>query len=340
MPAAPAPPAFPPLSLPGQALTIDRRIAALAARQDGIVARAQLLGAGVSSSAIQRRLRNGRLFTVVDGTYLCGAPVLTERAALRAALLHAGPRAALTDLAAARHDDLLEGQPAVITVGSTRRGLVPDVVFKLPLATGDRPRLLIRELRGEDFERWSEVRGGVRATAPARTLVDLAARYPSLLQRAWREAEYRGRLDVAAVADLVDARGAQPGAGALRKLISAHVDTGVQPGELRSLAELAVLELLVRRGLPRPQVNARVRVGDRWYVFDLWWPDARLVAEVDGWSGHRERGAFERDRERDADLLSHGVVTMRVTWRRATLTPDAVADQFAHVLAQRLVAPG
>ena len=49
---------------------------------------------------------------------------------------------------------------------------------------------------------------------------------------------------------------------------------------------------------------------------DFVWRDKRLVAELDGYAFHNTNNAFERDRERDADLLNAGFSTLRITHNR------------------------
>jgi len=49
------------------------------------------------------------------------------------------------------------------------------------------------------------------------------------------------------------------------------------------------------------------------------------VVEVDGWTFHRTRRAFERDRERDAKLATAGVRVLRFTHRQVTREPALVA---------------
>lgn len=60
----------------------------------------------------------------------------------------------------------------------------------------------------------------------------------------------------------------------------------------------------------------------------LWRPQ-RLVAELDGRTYHED---FERDRERDADLLAAGLRVVRVTWRRPTRAEHREAARFAALL--------
>jgi hypothetical protein len=67
-------------------------VRALAGDQGGIVARSQLLAAGVSASAIQRAFRSGRLHRVHPGVYSTLAPeLINEDGLVIAALQAAGP---------------------------------------------------------------------------------------------------------------------------------------------------------------------------------------------------------------------------------------------------------
>ena len=55
----------------------------------------------------------------------------------------------------------------------------------------------------------------------------------------------------------------------------------------------------------------------------------RLIVEVDGYTFHGGRAAFERDRERDAELQAEGLRVMRVTWRQLVAEPKAVVGRLA-----------
>ena len=57
---------------------------------------------------------------------------------------------------------------------------------------------------------------------------------------------------------------------------------------------------------------------------DFAWGDHGLVVEVDGFAFHRTRGAFERDRARDAVLAAAGVRTLRFTARQVERRPVEV----------------
>ena len=88
----------------------------------------------------------------------------------------------------------------------------------------------------------------------------------------------------------------------------------------RSVLEREFVALVKAHGLPMPTLNTRVNG----YEVDAYWPEHRLVVELDGHEFHRTRGAFERDRIRDAELQLAGYRVLRVTHRRLTTAPDEV----------------
>jgi very-short-patch-repair endonuclease len=52
------------------------------------------------------------------------------------------------------------------------------------------------------------------------------------------------------------------------------------------------------------------------------WRAQRLVVELDGYAFHQYRRPFERDRDRDADLVAAGYSVIRITWQRLTRQTD------------------
>lgn len=106
------------------------------------------------------------------------------------------------------------------------------------------------------------------------------------------------------------------------------IGRGHEPAFTRSEAERRLLRLVRKARLPEPRTNVRLHG----YEVDFLWPAARLVVEVDGFAFHRTRGAFERDRRRDADLAAAGYTVVRFTWRQITQEPEAVVAQLAVLL--------
>ena len=79
----------------------DRVIARIAGRQHGLITTEQLVAAGLSSGAITKRVRAGRLHRVYRGVYAVGHAALSREAHWHAAVLAVGDGAALSHLAAA-----------------------------------------------------------------------------------------------------------------------------------------------------------------------------------------------------------------------------------------------
>jgi very-short-patch-repair endonuclease len=150
-------------------------------------------------------------------------------------------------------------------------------------------------------------------TAPARTLIDLAAVLArSELARAVEKAQVL-RLTTA---DRLQERLAVE-RGPAATILRAELRRGHEPSLTRSEAEAAFLRLVRAAGLPHPEAN--VRIGG--YEVDFLWRPQRLAVEIDGFAYHRTREAFERDRRRDADLQAYGLRTTRATYRQITEEP-------------------
>src|SRR5688500_10778979 len=65
----------------------ERKIAAVAGRQRGVVTREQLLALELSPGEIKQRLKDGRLYRIHRGVYAVGHPELTPLAQCQAAVL-------------------------------------------------------------------------------------------------------------------------------------------------------------------------------------------------------------------------------------------------------------
>ena len=291
----------------------DRRVAARAARQRGVVTPAQLQAAGLSRSAIAHRLDRGRLHRFVAGSLLVGHAAPAPLAAETAALLMCRP-------------DPGEAIRAVAVVcaiwGLVASGAVPHVTLA---RSGSSSRSGVVIHRVERLERAARaVREGFPLTSPARTLADLAGVLDRDELDAALERARSGRLVRPAEVLAAVARGpSRRGAGALRELLAER------PTLTRSEAERRLLALIGRARLPAPATNVRAAG----HEVDCLWLRERLVVEVDGYAYHAGRDAFERDRRRDADLLAAGHRVIRVTWRRIVDEPEAVIAAIAQALA-------
>jgi very-short-patch-repair endonuclease len=294
-----------------QAESGDAAIARIAARQYGVVTRGQLAAAGLGRGAIEHRVAECRLHRVHRGVYLVGHVVPPPFAREMAAVLACGDGAALSHHSAASMWSLPSLEAAGVDV--TVAGRDP----------GDRPGIRVhrtRRLHPVDVRRCQRM----SVTAPARTLLDLAAMVPIRdLERAVDEARVRRLVRPRQLLDVLERSPGRRGAGTLRRLLDGD------PALTRSEAETRLLTLLRAAGLPPTAVNARVGR----YEVDFLWREQRLIVEVDGYAYHGTRAAFERDRARDADLQARGYRVMRVTWRQLVDEPEALIAHIAQALA-------
>lgn len=289
---------------------VDRLLAALAGRQHGVVGRWQLLDRGVSRRAIDTRLATGRLHPLHQGVYAVGHAAIGRRARWMAAVLAAGPEAALSHRSAAQLWGLLP--ESAIAPELTRPGYF-------------RPRRGIKThqslLPSDELTRVD----GIPVTSLSRTLFDLASvGSRRQVEKAFNETEVLGLTDKLSVVDLLERYPGRRGAVVLRAIL----DEGEQArGITREELEERFVAILAGTHLPPPRRNAHVAVRGRFFEADCLWADQRLIVELDGRAAHGTRRAFERDRERDRLLQSDGWSVVRITWRQLRdEAPTVVAD--------------
>ena len=75
-----------------------------------------------------------------------------------------------------------------------------------------------------------------------------------------------------------------------------------------------------------------------WASADVYFPELRLVIEVDGRHAHGE-GRFQSDRTRQNQLIEAGCTVLRYTWTDLVERPDAVARQVRAMVARLRSAP-
>ena len=285
----------------------------MARRQIGHVTRAQLLELGLGNAAIGARVSTGALVTRYPGVYALPPARHDPPARIAAAVLAGGPDAVASHASAAWLWDFIPHfqPPSEIT-----------------LTKGDRrPRHILthrgRSLRPRDITR----QHGVPTTTPARTLLDLA---PTLtakrLTRLVNDALRSRLLRPDALNDVLSRNPLHAGT----RLLTPFLDLpGGNP--TNSGFEDDFLPFLAKYGLPTPLINHPLN-GDE---VDTYFPDHNLIVELDGWEFHKDRHAFETDRERDAHHLAHGTPTVRITKDRLEHTPDREAARLETILSQR-----
>jgi very-short-patch-repair endonuclease len=266
-----------------------------------VVSAAQLEAAGLNRTAIKVRVRNGRLHRAHRGVYAVGHPTLSLTARFMAAVLACGGSSSLSNQSASAHWTFLPWH-------------VDRLVDVLVPGSGPRSHPGIRVHRARRLDARDVTRHhGIPITTPARTLLDLADELPDKgLRRAVRQAQALQLTSVRQIADVLARADGRRGASRLAALISDG------PAPTRSELEDLVLELVLRGGLERPQINRRLGG-----VYpDLRWPEQRLTVECDGAAWHGGRLAREDDAQRQARLEACGERVLRVTWQQALSQPQ------------------
>jgi very-short-patch-repair endonuclease len=289
----------------------SRAVRAVVANQQGVIARAQLLTAGVTDAAIHRALRSGRLHHFHKGVYLTQAPELaSEDALLIAALLAAGDGAALSHGTAAWRWNLIPAPPTAIEIA------VP-VDRKAP------PGLRLFESRFRPGDLFLDAR--FPTTSVPRTLLDLAIRYDQRkLVRALAEAEFHH--DLRRTDILQTLRRGHPGSANLRKALNHHTPGH---GQTKSQLERRFRKLLIQHRIDLPLRNQPLGP----WTIDCLWPTRRVAVELDGRQHERPHQA-DSDDDRDLWLRRNRYIARRYGKSQLDARPEDVIDDLEDAFAQ------
>lgn len=302
----------------------DRRIAALATAQHGVVHLRQAIDAGLTRRAIQHRIAVGRWEHVHrEVVRISGAPD-TGRQQLMAAVLGCPgsvvARQSAGRLAGFTHLPADDGWPHVLRTHGSNHQL---------------HRVHVHQTRWlPDHHR--TVIDGIPVTTPERTVFDLAAELrPQRFRRLVDELLAASQVDLTRL-ERVHAELARRGRTGSR-LMGVVLDER-QGGYVPPASELEArfVALCQRRGLPVAERQLRApwaedagRASPR---VDMAFPGARVLVELDSWRHHSSMAAFEGDRRRDQLAAAAGWRTLRFTWRQLTADPDHVVAVLRAVL--------
>jgi very-short-patch-repair endonuclease len=293
----------------------DAAIARLAERQHGVLATRQLIALGLSHQDIYYRARIGRLHRIHRGVYAVGYRKLTRHGHWMGAVLAYGPDALLSHRSAA----------ALWAVGPG--------FWKFEVTTPDarRSRNGFRAHRAMLHPEDIDTHDGIPVTSVARTILDLAADLDhDQLTRLIEDADRRELVDGTALDRAVERRPHAAGSGRLRRVLATYRGTA----DTRSKLERDFRALIATSGLPEPQYNVLVEG----LTVDVYWPQWKLVVELDGKPYHTSPRIFETDRIRDATLQKADLRVLRVTGQRLDNEPgEVVADILA---LKRSAGPG
>lgn len=305
-------------------MDVHTGIDALASTQGGVVARRQLLAAGMSPWQLRRAVATGRLEAVLPGVLRVPGSPRDETQRLWVAHLRVGPESVVSHGSAARRWGL-----------SSAESCRPTMTVPHRLSPRVGPEVIVhrtRRLDGCDIGRV----GGLPVTGPARTLVDLSAatgraRLTALLEeahydrvagyvevgRALVRAGQSGRRGTVLLGELLDERtgGRNLERSALERLLS----------ELFEAA--GITEVIRQNPLPsRGHLDGLV---------DAFLPRGALIAEGDGRRWHSRCADMVKDRQRDLAAAELGIQTLRFMHEQLTSDLEGCAVQLRRTVELR-----
>ena len=287
-------------------------VRALVLRQDGVATTRQLASGGVGASVVCRRVRAGYWQRAFRGVVVLQSGPPSWRQQARAALLAAGPGAALSHRSAGFVHRYV-GSPGSVVVVSVPAGRT----------VRPQPGLDVRRRR-----RMPHATGSLRCVVPDATLLDLVQDSPD---------------EDTAVGVLCEA----VRAGALPQRVLVELRT--RPWQRHRSLVVDVLgdpdarvesplehrydrDVERAHGLPRSRGQVRQVVDGRWVRADRVVVGLGVRIELDGQLAH-PYGRTDRDVWRDnAVLVERAELTMRYRWHHVVTTPCATAAQLGHAL--------
>jgi very-short-patch-repair endonuclease len=290
----------------------------LAARQHGVVSRAQLLELGFNTKAIDRRLADRRLHVLWRGVYAVGRPDISRHGRMLAATLACGPDALISHGSAAELWEIASGpaSPIHVSIIASYDRRLPGIVVHRRVA-----------LSPSDVAQ----RHGIPVTSPVCTLIDMATTVVrDDLEAAINQADSRDLASPEQLRAALDSAGGRPGVAALREILDRRTFT-LTDSEL----ERRFLPIAARAGLPAP----KSQVWLNGFRVDFYWPELGVIVETDGLRYHRTPAQQARDRIRDQAHAAAGFTPLRFTRAQVRFEPQHVQRILEAVRAQLLNRP-
>ena len=214
-----------------------------------------------------------------------------------------------------------DDDPVDVLLPSQRRDVAFDGVVV------HRPRDLRRLVPQRRF--------GIRCTNIIRTLLDLGAVDPPALHGAVGHAITTNLASLDAL-EFAAAEHARPGRTGVVAVRDAIADWSIDDKPADSVLEMAFARLADRYGIPDLEFHPVIEG----FEVDFRVRGTPVLIECDGWAYHgRQRQHFERDRERDAQLIGAGWVVLRFTYRAVITRPKATADRILGAVSRWEGAP-
>lgn len=290
-------------------------VAALAARQDQVVTTRQLEELGATRSWVAWRVNQGLWQRLHPGVLVAHSGPVTWSTQAAAALMYAGPGAALSHEAAAYRHNIRLAPPGLVEVS-------------IPHERRVAPSAGIRVVRRRDMP---EAFGRIRTVNRYDTVLDLVAQAVDVDAAVSAiTAAARAQIHPSLVLKAAARRRSVPRRGLLLELLDEVAD-GVE-----SALELRYHHDVERRHhLPAAELQVRHRLDGGWIRADRVYAGLGVRVELDGELAH-PGGRTDTDVWRDnAVVLAMAEITLRYRWRHVALTPCRTAAQVEQALRSR-----
>ncbi len=300
------------------ATSIARCDADTLALQRGVLSRPQAISLGLTSSAIAARLRSGRWQRLHPGVYAAFSGDPSRQAMLWAAILRAGPAAALSHQTAAElHGLSREPAPAIHVLVPAGRQIAPisgvALHYSRRVSEARHPVLLPPRTRVEE---------AVLDLATAASSLDLALGW--IFHACGSRRTTAGKLSAA-----MALRPRMRWRGELSEALS------LAASGVHSLLEFRYVDRVERpHGLLSGKRQHAVRRGSGRQYQDVDYDCYGVVVELDGQAAHPV-GLRWADIRRDNANAAEGQVTLRYGWPDVTERPCRVAAEIGATLGQR-----
>lgn len=305
---------------------IDSALAALAAKQHGVIHRRQVveLDPSVGKHHLGNRLHPGSWRIVAPCVYVRDGSPDDWYQQLTIALLHAGEDAVISHQSAA----------ALWRIERFNRG---PVIVSVPHPAHHRPKVGVVRHPTDLQRRHITTTAGFAVTSPARTICDLAGVLTSTgLERALDDA-VAARITTLAAVGTMTQQLLRPGKRGLVRLARLLAERGPGYSPPASELERGLRTMIGAAGVAGVVFGAsypgRRSVGS---CVDAAIPEVRMVLEADGRRWHQRIESMRRDRLRDNDAARSGWQTMRFLFEDLA-EPMEAAAQLRDAYAERLL---
>lgn len=284
----------------------------------GIISLGGLRTIGFTADEVAGFVSHGDLRPLHRGVYADGRTRLSDDAHLKAALLTIHGNA------------WLAGRTAAAVWGLRAVSLVQIEVCVVASSTPKHRGLLVHRVSEPPARSAIKRRRGLRLSSVARMLLEVA-RYAASdeLDALIEAATRRDVLNFTEMEATLDLHRREPGTGKLKRALAGYRP---MPKRKSGLEQSFDRWLLNHPEIPEPQRN--VKFAGRWEL-DHFWPEHRLVLELDGRPYHILGKDIERDRVKDAWLQRHGLRVLRVTDLRWKTDRVGVHSDLMALLALR-----